>query len=133
FYSRSLRGGANVRGYNDPERSFGVYFRDRWDNVSDTLYVTAHPLFEEQLDKSKFRRWNPPGIPYNAYTGTEWRIESMWNDVITPGGGGYASYTNDHTFDMGQTAKLSRVNINNRKETNLLYNFAHPKKFQLWG
>jgi hypothetical protein len=133
FYSGAEKGRANVRGYNDAERMFALYFRDRWNNVSDTLFVTAHPLFEEQLDKSKFRRWNPPGIPYNAYTGTEWRIESMWNNVITPGGGGYASYTHDHTFDMGQVAKLSRININNRAEVTLLYNFAHPKKFQIWG
>lgn len=133
FYSGSKVGGANVRGYNDTERSFGIYFRDRWDNVSDTLFVTAHPLFEEQLDKSKFRRWNPPGIPYNAYTNEEWRIESMWNNVITPQGGGYAAFGHDHTFDMGQLAKLSRIKINNRAEPNLLYNFAHPKKFQIWG
>ena len=133
FYSSAVQGRANVRGFNDVERLFGIYFRDRWNNFSDTLYVNANPLFEEQLDKSKFRRWNPPGIPYDAYNGADWRIEGLWNDRIDPSTGGYASYTHDQTFDMGQVAKLSRINIQNRPEATLLYNFAHPKKFQIWG
>ncbi|MEC3878586.1 DUF5000 domain-containing lipoprotein [Parapedobacter sp. 10938] len=133
FYSGALEGSANVRGFSPDERIFGLYFRDRWDNLSDTLYVNATPLFEEQLDKSKFTRWNPTGIPYNAYQAGEWAIENLWNGTIAPGSGGYASYTHDQTFNMGQLAKLSRFKINNRLEPNLLYNFAHPKKFQLWG
>jgi hypothetical protein len=133
FYSGAVKGSANVRGFSPEERIFGLYFRDRWDNLSDTLYVSATPMFEEQLDKSKFTRWNPPGIPYNAYQAGEWAIENLWNGTIAPGSGGYASYTHDNTFNMGQVAKLSRFKINNRLEPNLLYNFAHPKKFQLWG
>lgn len=133
FYSGAAQGRANVRGYNDEERFFGLYFRDRWDNFSDTLYIKAHPYYEEMLDKSKFRRWNPTGIPYNAYNDAAWRIENLWNGIIYGANSGFASYTHDNTFDMGQMAKLSRIKINNRSEDNLLYNFAHPKKFQIWG
>jgi len=133
FYSGAVQGGANVRGYNDAERFFGLYFRDRWDNFSDTLYITAHPYYEEMLDKSKFSRWNPSGIPYNAYTSVDWRIENLWNNVISGSAAGFASFTHDNTFNMGQMAKLSRIRINNRPERDLLYNFAHPKKFQIWG
>jgi len=133
FYSGAVEGVANVRGYNDEERFFGLYFRDRWDNFSDTLYIKAHPYYEEMLDKSKFSRWNPSGIPYNAYTSTDWRIENLWNNVISGSAAGFASFTHDNTFNMGQTAKLSRIRINNRPERDLLYNFAHPKKFQIWG
>ncbi|NGM60759.1 DUF4959 domain-containing protein [Sphingobacterium sp. SGG-5] len=133
FYSSAVAGGANVRGYNDEERFFGLYFRDRWDNFSDTLYIKAKPFFEEQLDKSKFSRWNPSGIPYNAYNTVDWKIENLWNNVISGGGAGFASYTHDNTFNMGQMAKLSRIRINNRPEETTLYNFAHPKKFQIWG
>lgn len=126
FYSGAVEGRANVRGYNDKERYFGVYFRDRWDNFSDTLYVNAHPYYEEMLDKSKFRRWNPSGIPYND---AGFPITNLWDKTNAL----FASVTNDHTFDMGQIATLSRINIRNRPEANLLYNFAHPKKFQIWG
>lgn len=133
FFSAAVEGGANVRGFNDDERYFGLYFRDRWDNFSDTLYIKAHPYYEEMLDKSKFSRWNPPGIPYNAYNDAAWRIENLWNDVVYGANSGFASYTHDNTFDMGQMAKLSRIKINNRPEETNLYNFAHPKKFQIWG
>ncbi|MBL1409409.1 DUF5000 domain-containing lipoprotein [Sphingobacterium faecale] len=126
FYSAAVKGGANVRGYNDAERVFGLYFRDRWDNFSDTLYIKAHPYYEEMLDKSKFRRWNPSGIPYND---AGFPITNLWDKTDAL----FASVTNDHTFDMGQSATLSRINIRNRPEENLLYNFAHPKKFQIWG
>lgn len=126
FYSGAVKGGANVRGYNNAERVFGLYFRDRWDNFSDTLYIKAHPYYEEMLDKSKFRRWNPSGIPYND---AGFPITNLWDKTNAL----FASVTNDHTFDMGQIATLSRINIRNRPETNLLYNFAHPKKFQIWG
>lgn len=134
FYSSAVAGGANVRGYSADERFFGLYFRDRWDNFSDTLYVKAKPYFEELLDKSKFRRWNPTGIPYNAYHEIDWRIENLWNNIISGPNYGFASYTHDNTFDMGQTAKLSRIKINSRHESDaVIYNFAHPKKFQIWG
>src|SRR5690606_6082335 len=132
FYSGAVEGVANVRGYNDEERFFGLYFRDRWDNFSDTLYIKAHPYYEEMLDKSKFSRWNPSGIPYNAYTSTDWRIENLWNNVISESAADIANLTHDNTYDMGQTAKLSRIRINTRPEIELLYNFAHPKKFQIW-
>lgn len=130
FYSGGTVGQVNVRGYKDSVRYFGLYFRDHWNNLSDTLYFKSYPLYEVELDKSKFRRWNPPGIPYNAYTNNDWRIENLWNGNISKG---FASYTHDNTFDMGQKAILSRLKINNRPEASLLYNFAHPKKFQIWG
>lgn len=134
-YSSSIQGGYNVRGFNDSERFFGLYFRDRWDNFSDTLYIKGHPLYEEQLDKSKFTRWNPQGIPYNAYTSNNWWIENLWDGLIgnssTPANQGFASFNHDITFDMGQLAILSRIRINQRPD--LTYDFAHPKKFQIWG
>src|SRR5690606_25395961 len=99
FYAGGVEGSDKGRGFNPEERIFGLYFRDRWDNLSDTLYVSATPMFEEQLDKSKFTRWNPPGIPYNAYQAGESAIENLWNGTIAPGTGGYASYTHDNTFN----------------------------------
>ncbi|SDD83882.1 DUF5000 domain-containing lipoprotein [Niabella drilacis] len=130
FYSKAKASGGNVRGYQDPSRTFGVTIRDRWGNKTDTLYDDYTPLYETQLDKLKFRRWNPPGIPYNAYTTSNWYIENLWNNSITSG---FANYNLEFTFDMGQLAKLSRFKINQRPENNLIYNLGHPKKFQVWG
>jgi len=82
------------------------------------------------LDKSKFMRWNPVGIPYSAYTTPDWYIENAWNGSITSG---FANNSNEFTFDMGQLATLTQLVINTRSETTLIYNHAHPRRFQLWG
>ncbi|WP_343703758.1 DUF5000 domain-containing lipoprotein [Chitinophaga sp.] len=136
FYTKAVAGVGAVRGYSDEEREFGVYIHDRWNNVTDTVFGTFKPFFEEALDKKLFRRWNPPGIPYSAYTTPNWYIENLWNDRIEAsptGGTGFANFGLEFTFDMGQMAKISRFKINQRPEPTLLYNYAHPKKFELWG
>lgn len=130
FYTEAKSGKGNIRGYNPVERLFSVLVKDRWGNVTDTLSNVYLPIFEQQLDKKKFARWNPPGIPYNAYTTSNWYIENFWNNSITSG---FANYSLEFTFDMGQLAKLSRFKINQRKETNLCYAHGHPKRFELWG
>ena len=55
FYTKRKSAQLSVRGFEDTERSFGVYIADRWDNTSDTLYTTLTPWFEEELDKTKFQ------------------------------------------------------------------------------
>jgi len=130
FYTKEQTGKGNVRGYEAVERIFAVFIRDRWGNATDTISGTFNPIYEVQLDKKKFARWNPPGIPYNAYTTSNWYIENAWNNSITTG---FANYSLEFTFDMGQKSKLSRFKINQRGETSLCYAQGHPKRFQLWG
>src|SRR5690606_34251324 len=93
FYSKAKMGRGNVRGYQDDERVFGIFARDPWGNYTDTLMATYQPIFEVELDKSKFRRWNPPGIPYNGYTSANWRIENLWDGKI-----GSLGVANDQGF-----------------------------------
>ncbi len=129
FYSKAEQGKSNVRNQPSTETVFAVRVSDRWGNETDIFSDTYLPLFEEQLDKSKFRRWNPAAIPYNAYTSTDWYIENLWDGTITKG---FANYTLEFTFDIGQLAKLSRFRFNQRGG-NLCYSYGHPKRFQLWG
>lgn len=130
FYSESLEGKANIRGQEPIEKIFALVIKDRWGNVTDTISGTYLPIFETELEKTKFRRWNPPGIPYNAYTTSNWYIENLWNNNIKSG---FANYALEFTFDLGQIAKLSRFKIHQRPESNLIYNYVSPKRFELWG
>ena len=130
FYSESSIGKANVRGQEPVETIYSIAIRDRWGNRTDTISGTFLPIFETELDKSRFRRWNPPGIPYNAYTSSNWYIENFWNNNIKSG---FANFELQFTFDLGQVAKLSRFKINQRPETNIIYDYVHPKRFELWG
>jgi hypothetical protein len=101
----------------------------------DTFTTGVRPLepvivLGEQLNKTLFKRWNPTGIPYTGNTTAAWRIENAWDRSITLG---FANNNAQFTFDMGQLAELSRLHINNRKETDLVFNHSHMRKFQVWG
>lgn len=134
FYSDAPSGRSNVRGQEPVETDFAVVVRDRWGNSSDLRYGCYTPLFEQEIDKSKFRRWNPTGLPYASQSATEWRdIENLWDDTWYPSGRGFAGTTNYMTFDLGQVAKISRLKIHTRGENHLIYNHVMPKRFELWG
>lgn len=131
FFSGVKIGKANVRGYDANERIFAVVLKDNWGNVTDTISDTFLPMFEQELEKQLFARWNPPGIPYNAYTTPNHWIERFWDNTIV--NSIFANYSLEFTFDMGQLAKLSRFKLNQRSEPELIYALGHPKRFELWG
>jgi hypothetical protein len=103
---------------------------------SDFTQVSIGDIEERELDKSKFLRWNPPGLPYSGQT--NWHIENIWDNTWHPAAGalGYAtggSATDYFTFDMGQTAKLTRFNIRFRHEAALVWWHYMLKKFIVYG
>jgi hypothetical protein len=127
YYSSAKEGKYNVRGQDTIASLFSVTVRDRWGNRSLPVSGRYTPWYEEQLDKGKFRRWNPSELPYNGQQGSN--IESLWDN----GSGIWAAQHDYFTFDMGQVAKISRFNLQQRPEVNLCYNFVSPKRFELWG
>ncbi len=136
FYTNAGVGRGNLRGYPAEEIIFGVYVRDKWGNHTDTVSGTYFPLFEEELDKGKFARWNPPGIPYANYS--SWHIEAMWNGLgplVNPGfmGPTTGSIPANFTFDMGQLAKLSRIKIYQRCNAAQTYTAGNIRRFRLYG
>lgn len=136
FYSKARAGRANLRGLPSEEMKFNVYIRDRWDNRTDTLTGDFTPIFEEILDKSKFAKWNPTGIPYADLASEGWTILRLWDDKITDPGFSMpvaTTFPANFTFDMGQTATLSRFKLHQRQSTNTLYSYGNPKKFEVWG
>lgn len=134
FYSDAPTGRSNVRGQEPVETDFAVVVRDRWGNSSDLRYGCYTPLFEQEIDKSKFRRWNPTGLPYASQSAAAWKdIENLWDETWYPSGLGFAGTANYLTFDMGQVAKISRFKLHTRGDNTLVYNHVMPKRFELWG
>jgi hypothetical protein len=134
FYSGSQEGKVNVRGQEPIETTYSVTLHDRWGNTTDPMSGRYTPLYEKEIDKSKFRRWNPPGLPYTAQAAGP--IENMWDNSLSVTGGTLSVFAGTvpyFTFDMGQVAKISRFKINNRPETNLCYNHAMLRLFEIWG
>lgn len=135
FYSNARAGFGNLRGYPAEEKTFAIHLRDRWGNMTDTLVGQYHPLHEEILDRSKFRKWNPPGIPYVDLGWPEWTINGLWDGNTAIGFSLSSTVTLPHsiTFDMGQTAKVSRFKLFQRTSGGQLYTGGNVKRFKLYG
>lgn len=124
----------SIRGYNTDERDFGIVLLDRFGNTSDTIVVSAVPLFEMELNKKKFKNAALNGDNYTSHSSRP--IENIWDNSIaviwhtSP----TAGFTPPQTFtvDMGVEAKLSRLMLWNRQDG---YTFAQHNVhyFEVWG
>jgi hypothetical protein len=124
----------SIRGLKDVDTKFGLYVRDRWGNISDTLITTLKPLFEVKLDPSKMKGL---ALPTDAPLGYDGQIRFLFDGVL------YNTYNYYHTgdaarmpqwftFDMGVTAKLSRLVWFMRDGSNY-YSLHNPRKIEIWG
>ncbi|GAA4304765.1 DUF5000 domain-containing lipoprotein [Compostibacter hankyongensis] len=140
YYTKRDSGVFAARGFEDKPRKFGVFVRDRWNNHSDTLYTEVTPLFEEEMDKTKFKAANLPTDTYTQHCcGTG--MSDIWDDNWN---GGNAFHTKPSTglpqwftFDMGVSARLSRFKFYHRKGsgagTDGAFYSGDPKIFEIWG
>jgi hypothetical protein len=132
FYTNLKSGNFSTRGLKSVNTKFGFYVRDRYGNISDTLLLQLTPLFEEQLDRTKMH-----GImlPSDAPIGYGGNIDALFDGDVTNAGGYY--HTGDaavmpqwFTYDMGVTAKLSRMAWFMRYD---YYGLHNPRNVQIWG
>lgn len=137
FYSSQLDGLATLRGLDTIPQNFGVAVRDRWDNYSDRKEGSFTPLFEQQLDKSKFRELTklPGGVDSGGYP-----IRNIWdgNTVGTGDVGFYHGNTNDIgkflIFDFGVKAKISRFKMYQRTNADaFIYSHNNLKRYTIYG
>ncbi len=140
FWGTSQEGKFSSRGFDDSERLFAVYVRDRWDNYSDTIKGLFTPLFEMELDKSKWKRQTFLGDNTTAYNG--WPFERMFDkingdqgwhtsDANVGNGANGGNYPIRFTIDLGVVAKLSRYKLWGREK----YEYFHhnPRKWKVYG
>lgn len=124
--------GFSTRGFDTLPKQFAVYITDQWGNNSDTVYQTIRPLFEKELDKSKFFGNE---LPSDGKIGFGWSLSNLWNG--NTGGTGWHTVQQNVplpivcTFGLGVSAKLSRFVLFGRSG----YEYAHgnPKVFSIWG
>ncbi|WP_210420868.1 DUF5000 domain-containing lipoprotein [Chitinophaga sp. XS-30] len=124
--------GFSSRGFDTLPKQFAVYITDQWGNNSDTVFQTISPLYEEQLDKSKFFG---NALPSDGVIGFSWQLANLWNG--NNGGTGWHTVQENKpmpivaTFGLGVSAKISRFVLHGRSG----YEYAHgnPKVFSIWG
>lgn len=133
FFTKTDTIDYSVRGYKTDARNFGVYITDKWGNISDTLSVRLNPLYEEQLDKTKFSQYTLASDA-ELYDGN-WIVSKLWDDNKGEPGwhtnsGGKTPFI--CTFSVGATYKLSRFILWARPDT-YAYGHGNPRDFSLWG
>ena len=134
IYTKSAIGKNNFARMSPYEQIYAVSIRDRWGNTTDTLSERHKPLREEQIDPTRFLRWNPPGIPYGQHYG--YGIENLWDgDYLSE----YCYFVgfnlgDSFTFDMGQMAKLSRFRVVQfTGDGRYAFGYTNMRFFELFG
>lgn len=143
FYTKRAAGEFSARGFAPVEKTFGVFVKDRWNNCSDTLYADLTPVFEQMLDKTKFKVINLPGNTHEGHISSA--VEKLW-DGVTGNAGGNIFHTKPGTgipqwfnFDMGASTVLSRFKFFHRlagssgSGSDGQYNSGDIKAFEVWG
>lgn len=139
FYSSVEDGTAKVRGLAAEPIKLGYRIRDRWDNYSQILEQESIPLYEEELDKSKFKEVNPlPGdceamgsLPIrNIWQGNN-NMDCFHNLTTTEN----IAIGRTITFDMGQIAKVSRFKLWQRRGSDNEFTYTHNnlKRYVIYG
>ncbi|WP_150451867.1 DUF5000 domain-containing lipoprotein [Arenibacter lacus] len=139
-YTTQSESSAAIRGFESVPTKFAALIRDRYENTTDTIYPaspdkTIIPLFEERLDKTKFKKvvlsddtnWDAwEGDYYNFFDDKLETIVHTQGDHPNP---------QIYTVDLGVTVKLSRFILHQRFTPQLHFGFTHgnPKKYTLYG
>lgn len=136
----------SFRGFESKETKFGFYVKDRWDNISDTLYSTLTPFFEEKIRTDNFKpyrldndtpaqdTWNVRleflwdgwysqnyDDPYNQNSGEgAWRCYAAVNPTLNP---------TLITFDTGLMSRLSRFRLHHYDR----YAGGSPRVVEFYG
>jgi hypothetical protein len=133
YYTKAKLGNFSIRGYEPKPIQVGAYIRDRFGNLSDTLFKEITPILEIRLDRTKFKKVQ---LPTDRGDGYGWVMENLWNNST----GGTGFHTNPglglplwFTFDLGTKAKLSRFKEYQRGENYYEFNHGNVRKFELWG
>jgi hypothetical protein len=128
---------AKIRGMDTVTTRIGFLIQDRWGNRTDTVYKNVTPIYEVQLDPSKFKGVALPGDAPQVTNGA--KLEYAWDNRL---GWPYTSFTDQSkggnvphmvTFDLGVAAKLSRVWIRPYPEGSRWYYLSTMKRFEIWG
>ena len=131
-YTNLKQSSFSVRDLKSVDTKFGIYIRDRWGNMSDTLITTLKPLFEVKLDRTKMKGVS---LPTDAPLGYSGAISYLFDGDLGNGGyyhtGDAAKMPQWFTYDMGVSVKLSRMTWFMRQ--GFYFNLHNPRKVEIWG
>lgn len=137
--SSMSEGTLQIKGFSAVPTKFAVEVRDSWGNISDKYEFELTPIYEELLDKKKFKAVEGlvGDVSFSYYSGSPYY---MWDDILSGSNYGHTAYPvptgwpHSFTVDLGVNAKLSQFAIWSRQDNPDLF-FAHgfPYLFGVYG
>ncbi|MFT4094104.1 MAG: DUF5000 domain-containing lipoprotein [Niabella sp.] len=137
FYVNDASGNLVKRGLESTASNFAVYATDRFSNYSDTIYKELTPLYEEELDKSKFLPLYLASDHYAANNSGVSKLTNLWDGYITGGNTHFFATTTGYgfpqsfSFDLGAESYISRFMFYPRTDANIYTNV--PRYWELYG
>ncbi|MDR2271082.1 MAG: discoidin domain-containing protein [Sphingobacterium sp.] len=90
---------------------------------------TAIPIFERQVDKSKFKEYVLPTDVRDAW---DWLMPYLWDEKYgTPGFASTNGTSQWFTFDMGESVSISKFKT--WQATDRIFRGESIKRFEIWG
>jgi len=138
FHTKSEAMKFSRRGLEAKPAQFGAYLRDRWGNVSDTIFKTLTPIEEIKLPKDNFKN---AALPTDYFAPAEgnfgYRLEQLWLGGEAANNAFYASTHSGpmpvwFTIDLGGKMSISRIQKWPRAGYEL-YSGTAPRVFEVWG
>lgn len=140
FYTLAKEPKYSVRGLESIPTDFAFYFKDKWNNFSDTLFTNLTPLYEEEFDKSLWKDANLADDTNRKRTGSAYsELSGLW----TPGNNKYffqdpnqanIALPNWFTIDVGREYIFSRINVEHvRHADTWMYSRGAPQLFEIWA
>jgi hypothetical protein len=141
IYTRTSEISQSLRGFDTIPQEFAIAIRDRWLNVTDTLFTEITPLYEQLMPKTDYRAVS---LPNDASTiDNAYPVSNLWDNEFFYWWGSYFTARNldleSHlvSFDIGKKTKLSRLRIWAFSEPiggqQLYYYLGAMKRFRIWG
>lgn len=136
-YTKDTSGNFSVRGFSAKERKFGAFVRDRWGNVSDTVWAKVTSMNEQELDRTKMKALVLPGdqiaccgsdlsVPLsNSYSAGDWAFYG----VTSPNDSVPARVT----VDFGRPVVLSRFRYWMRQNGGAEFRNGTLRFFKVYG
>ncbi|MDR2774853.1 MAG: DUF4959 domain-containing protein [Tannerella sp.] len=138
FYTQSEAQKFSRRNLEAKPTDFALYVRDRWGNMSDTIYRLLTPIEEIKLPKTEFSNAMLPGDFYfPTIVSSYYRLEQLWSGAEVANEESYISEYDApmpqwFTINLGHKMSISRFQKWPRSNFEV-YSGAAPREFQLWG
>ncbi len=134
----------SFRGMDTIAKPIAIVVRDRWLNVTDTIFKTVNPLYESAIPTANFKGLKLDNDPdhYEEFSNSFIKFSAMWDGqydfpkAIVTDRSAPATKLQTITMDLGQSVLISRVHIwdmREGKKDNQYYFLGSLRYFKIWG